>query len=138
MDNDKFVIFAAAIAIVALLASAGAIVMAAMSDFDDGEEDVYRIYVGFGDMSEEDVAPIDAAIKNQITGKFRLGYTAYEASGAAIANGSVAVDKITMVYMVTFTNDDTVDDIVDWIQDTYGLTILVEEYAAEDLTLYLS
>ena len=138
MDNDKFVIFAAAIAIVALLASAGAIVMAAMSDFDDGEEDVYRIYVGFGDMSEEDVAPIDAAIKNQITGKFRLGYTAYEASGAAIVNGSVSVDKITMVYMVTFTNDDTVDDIVDWIQDTYGLTILVEEYAAEDLTLYLS
>ncbi|MBE6525997.1 MAG: hypothetical protein E7Z66_05490 [Thermoplasmata archaeon] len=138
MDNDKFVIFAAAIAIVALLASAGAIVMAAMSDFDDGEEDVYRIYVGFGDMSEEEVTPIDDAIKNQITGKFRLGYTAYEASGAAIANGSVAVDKITMVYMVTFTNDDTVDDIVDWIQDTYGLTILVEEYAAEDLTLYLS
>ena len=137
MDKDKFVIFAAAIAIVALLASAGAIVMAAMSDFDDGEEDVYKIYVGFGDMSEEDVAPIDAAIKNQITGKFRLGYTAYEASGAAIVNGSVAVDKITMVYMVTFTNDDTVDDIVDWIQDTYGLTILVEEYAAEDLTLYL-
>jgi len=137
MDNDKFVIFAAAIAIVALLASAGAIVMAAMSDFDDGEEDVYRIYVGFGDMSEEEVTPIDDAIKNQITGKFRLGYTAYEASGAAIANGSVAVDKITMVYMVTFTNDDTVDDIVDWIQDTYGLTILVEEYAAEDLTLYL-
>lgn len=137
MDNDKFVIFAAAIAIVALLASAGAIVMAAMSDFDDGEEDVYKIYVGFGDMSEEDVAPIDAAIKNQITGKFRLGYTAYEASGAAIVNGSVAVDKITMVYMVTFTNDDTVDDIVDWIQDTYGLTILVEEYVAEDLTLYL-
>ena len=42
-----------------------------------------------------------------------------------------------MVYMVTFTNDDTVDDIVDWIQDIYGLTILVEEYAAEDLTLYL-
>lgn len=137
MDNDKFVIFAAAIAIVALLASAGAIVMVAMSDFDDGEEDVYKIYVGFGDMSEEDVAPIDAAIKNQITGKFRLGYTAYEASGAAIVNGSIAVDKITMVYMVTFTNDDTVDDIVDWIQDTYGLTILVEEYAAEDLTLYL-
>ena len=137
MDKDKFVIFAAAIAIVALLASAGAIVMVAMSDFDDGEEDVYKIYVGFGDMSEEDVAPIDAAIKNQITGKFRLGYTAYEASGAAIVNGSVAVDKITMVYMVTFTNDDTVDDIVDWIQDTYGLTILVEEYAAEDLTLYL-
>lgn len=137
MDNDKFVIFAAAIAIVALLASAGAIVMAAMSDFDDGEEDVYRIYVGFGDMSEEEVTPIDDAIKNQITGKFRLGYTAYEASGAAIVNGSVSVDKITMVYMVTFTNDDTVDDIVDWIQDTYGLTILVEEYAAEDLTLYL-
>ena len=137
MDKDKFVIFAAAIAIVALLASAGAIVMVAMSDFDDGEEDVYKIYVGFGDMSEEDVAPIDAAIKNQITGKFRLGYTAYEASGAAIVNGSVSVDKITMVYMVTFTNDDTVDDIVDWIQDTYGLTILVEEYAAEDLTLYL-
>ncbi len=137
MDNDKFVIFAAAIAIVALLASAGAIVMAAMSDFDDGEEDVYKIYVGFGDMSEEEVTPIDDAIKNQITGKFRLGYTAYEASGAAIVNGSVAVDKITMVYMVTFTNDDTVDDIVDWIQDTYGLTILVEEYAAEDLTLYL-
>jgi len=136
MDNDKFVIFAAAIAIVALLASAGAIAMAAMSDFDD-EEDVYRIYVGFGDMSEEDVAPIDAAIKNQITGEFCLGYTAYEASGAAIVNGSVAVDKITMVYMVTFTNDDTVDDIVDWIQDIYGLTILVEEYAAEDLTLYL-
>ena len=137
MDNDKFVIFAAAIAIVALLASAGAIVMAAMSDFDDGEEDVYKIYVGFGDMSEEEVTPIDDAIKNQITGKFRLGYTAYEASGAAIVNGSVSVDKITMVYMVTFTNDDTVDDIVDWIQDTYGLTILVEEYAAEDLTLYL-
>lgn len=137
MDNDKFVIFAAAIAIVALLASAGAIVMVAMSDFDDGEEDVYKIYVGFGDMSEEDVAPIDAAIKNQITGKFRLGYTAYEASGAAIVNGSIAVDKITMVYMVTFTNDDIVDDIVDWIQDTYGLTILVEEYAAEDLTLHL-
>ena len=137
MDKDKFVIFAAAIAIVALLASAGAIVMAAMSDFDDGEEDVYRIYVGFGDMSEEEVTPIDDAIKNQITGKFRLGYTAYEASGAAIVNGSVSVDKITMVYMVTFTNDDTVDDIVDWIQDTYGLTILVEEYAAEDLTLYL-
>ena len=137
MDKDKFVIFAAAIAIVALLASAGAIVMAAMSDFDDGEEDVYKIYVGFGDMSEEEVTPIDDAIKNQITGKFRLGYTAYEASGAAIVNGSVSVDKITMVYMVTFTNDDTVDDIVDWIQDTYGLTILVEEYAAEDLTLYL-
>ena len=137
MDKDKFVIFAAAIAIVALLASAGAIVMAAMSDFDDGEEDVYRLYVGFGDMSEEEVTPIDDAIKNQITGKFRLGYTAYEASGAAIVNGSVSVDKITMVYMVTFTNDDTVDDIVDWIQDTYGLTILVEEYAAEDLTLYL-
>lgn len=137
MDNDKFVIFAAVIAIVALLASAGAIAMAAMSDFDDGKEDVYRIYVGFGDMSEEDVAPIDAAIKNQIIGEFRLGYTAYEASGAAIVNGSVAVDKITMVYMVTFTNDDTVDDIVDWIQDTYGLTILVEEYAAEDLTQYL-
>ena len=137
MDNDKFVIFAAAIAIVALLASAGAIVMVAMSDFDDGEEDVYKIYVGFGDMSEEEVTLIDDAIKNQITGKFRLGYTAYEASGAAIVNGSVAVDKITMVYMVTFTNDDTVDDIVDWIQDTYGLTILVEEYAAEDLTLYL-
>ena len=137
MDNDKFVIFVAAIAIVALLASAGAIVMVAMSDFDDGEEDVYRIYVGFGDMSEEEVTLIDDAIKNQITGKFRLGYTAYEASGAAIVNGSVAVDKITMVYMVTFTNDDTVDDIVDWIQDTYGLTILVEEYAAEDLTLYL-
>ena len=137
MDNDKFVIFAAVIAIVALLASAGAIAMAAMSDFDDGEEDVYRIYVGFGDMSEEEVTPIDDAIKNQITGEFRLGYTAYEASGAAIVNGSVAVDKITMVYMVTFTNDDTVDDIVDWIQDTYGLTILVEEYAAEDLTQYL-
>ena len=43
MDNDKFVIFAAAIAIVALLASAGAIVMVAMSDFDDGEEDVYKM-----------------------------------------------------------------------------------------------
>lgn len=33
-----------------------------------------KIFVGFGDMAEEEVEPIDTAIRNQTTGKFRLRY----------------------------------------------------------------
>lgn len=137
MEDRKLIMAVAAIAIVAILASAGAIVMATMPDNADDGEDVYMLYVGFGDKTDEEISDIDTEIKNKITNDFKLGYTAYEASGAAVSDGSVIVDRITMVYMLTFTDGDTVKSVADWIQDKYGFVILLEKYTSEELTLLL-
>ncbi len=127
MDYDTTNRITVILSVIAIVASVAAIGLTLTSD--NGENDTkYTLYLGLGDASGNQIDSIENELIVMLTEEYGIGYTMYRATGGSVVGGDVITDDVTLVLILMFVDEGTVNDIAEAAKEKFDInTVLIEK-----------